>query len=177
MLLFCKVHARPGHINLNGPPWSQPRGKLMVSQVNSHTNATRIGWHMWEIDLRFAPRLPLLQSACAPRPHQPQRSLPEPKTLLREICKATLAGALQYVKRLALVSPCLINKRRYCGQYVKRLALVSASRLYVMSLVSTRECCSSAKCMRAPATSTSTVPARASFLVVYVVYLVIYDLC
>ena len=27
--------------------------------VNSHTNATRIGWHLWEIDLRFAPGLPL----------------------------------------------------------------------------------------------------------------------
>ena len=25
------------------PPWRQPRGKLMVSLVNSHTNATRIG--------------------------------------------------------------------------------------------------------------------------------------
>ena len=23
----------------------------MVSLVNSHTNAPRIGWHMWEIDL------------------------------------------------------------------------------------------------------------------------------
>ena len=30
----------------------------MVSSVNSHTNATRIGWHLWEIDLRFAPGLP-----------------------------------------------------------------------------------------------------------------------
>ena len=29
----------------------------MVSLVNSHTNATRIGWHLWEIDLRFAPGL------------------------------------------------------------------------------------------------------------------------
>ena len=27
----------------------------MVSSVNSHANATRIGWHLWEIDLRFAP--------------------------------------------------------------------------------------------------------------------------
>ena len=26
----------------------------MVSLVSSHTNATRIGWHLWEIDLRFA---------------------------------------------------------------------------------------------------------------------------
>jgi len=40
------------------PPWRRPRGKSMVSSVNSHTNATRIGWHLWEIDLRFAPGLP-----------------------------------------------------------------------------------------------------------------------
>ena len=40
------------------PPWSQPRGNSMVSLVNSHTNATRIGWHLWEIDIRFAPGLP-----------------------------------------------------------------------------------------------------------------------
>ena len=29
-------------------------GKSMVSLVNSHTNATRIGWHLWEIGCRFA---------------------------------------------------------------------------------------------------------------------------
>ena len=40
------------------PLWWQPRGKCMVSLVNSHTHATRIGWHLWEIDLRFAPGLP-----------------------------------------------------------------------------------------------------------------------
>ena len=40
------------------PPWRQPRGKSMVSLVNSHTNAIRIGWHLWEIDLKFAPGLP-----------------------------------------------------------------------------------------------------------------------
>ena len=40
------------------PPWRQPRGKLMVSLVNSHANATRIGWHLWAIDRRFAPGLP-----------------------------------------------------------------------------------------------------------------------
>ena len=33
-------------------------GKLVVSSVNSHANATRVGWHLWEIDLRFAPGLP-----------------------------------------------------------------------------------------------------------------------
>ena len=40
------------------PPWRQPRGKPMVSLVNFHTNATRIGWHLREMDLRFAPGLP-----------------------------------------------------------------------------------------------------------------------
>ena len=30
----------------------------MVSLVNSHTNATSIGWHLWQINLRFAPGLP-----------------------------------------------------------------------------------------------------------------------
>ena len=37
------------------PPWRQPMGKWMVSLVNSHTNATRIGWHLWEIDLKICP--------------------------------------------------------------------------------------------------------------------------
>ena len=36
------------------PPWRQPRGKWMVSLVNSHTNATSKRWHLWEIDFRFA---------------------------------------------------------------------------------------------------------------------------
>jgi len=42
----------------SSPPWRQPRGKLMVSSVNSCANATRIGWHLWEIQLRFTPGLP-----------------------------------------------------------------------------------------------------------------------
>ena len=40
------------------PPWRQPRGKSMVSLVNSHTNATSKRWHLWEIDLRFSPGFP-----------------------------------------------------------------------------------------------------------------------
>ena len=40
------------------PPWRQPRGILRVYLVNSHTNVTGIGWHLWEIDLRFASGLP-----------------------------------------------------------------------------------------------------------------------
>ena len=37
------------------PPWRQLKGKSMVSYVNSRTNATRIGWYMWQIDSSFAP--------------------------------------------------------------------------------------------------------------------------
>jgi len=48
------------------PPWRHPRGKSMVSLVNTHTNATRIGWHLWEIDLRFAPGLPPGELPSAP---------------------------------------------------------------------------------------------------------------
>ena len=59
--MACARPAHPAHdgpVRPGIPPWRQPRGKLMVSLVNSHTNATRIGWHLWEIDLRFAPGLP-----------------------------------------------------------------------------------------------------------------------
>ena len=40
--------------------WYYPGGNLllMVSLVNSHINATRIGWHLREVDLRCAPGLP-----------------------------------------------------------------------------------------------------------------------
>jgi len=40
------------------PPWRQPRGKTIVSLVNSHANATSKSQHLWEIDFRFAPGLP-----------------------------------------------------------------------------------------------------------------------
>ena len=36
------------------PPWRRPRGKCMVSLVDSHTNATSKRWHLWEINLKFA---------------------------------------------------------------------------------------------------------------------------
>ena len=34
-------------------PWKQPRRKSTLSLVEAHTNATRVGWQLWEIDLRF----------------------------------------------------------------------------------------------------------------------------
>ena len=34
------------------------RVKLIISSVNPHTNATRIGWNLWDIDSRLAPGLP-----------------------------------------------------------------------------------------------------------------------
>ena len=63
--LSYKIHrgtgteaARVAAHTFSEPPWRQPMGKLMVSSVNSHTNSTRIGWHLWDIDLRFALGLP-----------------------------------------------------------------------------------------------------------------------
>ena len=44
---------------------TQPRGKSLIFLDNSHTHATRIGWHLWEIDLRVAPGLPPGWSSCA----------------------------------------------------------------------------------------------------------------
>jgi len=41
------------------PPWRQLSGKSMVSLVNSHANATRIGWHLWDLPLGC------LQGGCA----------------------------------------------------------------------------------------------------------------
>ena len=70
------------------PPWRQPRGKSMVSFVNSHTNTTRTGRHLWEIDLIFACGLPPGQlhrrgvpgithppAAARRRPHAPARQV------------------------------------------------------------------------------------------------------
>ena len=50
------------------PPWGQPRVKSMVSLINSHTNAARVGWHLWEIDLRFADQLPTSGTKSPSRP-------------------------------------------------------------------------------------------------------------
>ena len=71
------------------PPWRQPRGKWVVSLVNSHTNTTRIGWHLWEINLRFAPGLPpgwrtaggggVGRQASAACPHPSRRGRPRRK--------------------------------------------------------------------------------------------------
>ena len=70
------------------PPWRRPRGKLMISSVNPHANATRIGWHLCEIDLRFA-----LNSGSTPRaaPDQSYRS----SVLDRRRSSASSAGTLQ----------------------------------------------------------------------------------
>ena len=70
----------------HAPPWRHPRGKSMVSLVTSHTNATRIGWHLWEIDLIiFAPGLPLGRTDChfsySPPARENYRLRPKLRTL------------------------------------------------------------------------------------------------
>ena len=56
-VLVAKTIVNRANVCLPPPPSGQPRRKLMVSLVKCHTNATRIGWYLWEIDLRFAPVL------------------------------------------------------------------------------------------------------------------------
>jgi len=89
------------------PPGRQPRGKSMVSLVNSHTNATRIGWHLWEIDLRFAPGLgrsphcsliratpSLKENATAAGPcHAPPTAAPEASALFSSGDRSHSSGA------------------------------------------------------------------------------------
>ena len=48
------LSGEPPPLTTHLPPWRQPKGKWMVSVVNSHTNTTSKRWHLWEIDLRFA---------------------------------------------------------------------------------------------------------------------------
>ena len=36
------------------PPWRRPRGRCIISLVNSRANTTSKRWHLWAIDLRFA---------------------------------------------------------------------------------------------------------------------------
>jgi len=77
-----------GGLNYCSPPLRQPRGKWMVSVVNSHRNATRIGWHLWEIDLRFAPGLPPGWCAAESRPSSTART----GTLPQVCCTQTKLG-------------------------------------------------------------------------------------
>jgi len=51
-ILFFPTHT------WHGAALGQPRGKWMVSLVNSYSNATSRRKHLWEIVLRFAPGLP-----------------------------------------------------------------------------------------------------------------------
>ena len=80
-------------------PWRQPKGKSTVSLINSHTIAIRIGWHLWEIDLRFAPGLP------------PGRDTDE---AARGCAGQELHGAAEaFLRRPTLVSSCVC---RLCGE-------------------------------------------------------------
>ena len=82
------------------PPWRQPRGKWLVSLVNSHTNATSKRWHLWEIDLRFA----LNSTPGWPVPCQPTPYLP---TCLPAYLPTCLHQALPYLPLPAYLHPTL----------------------------------------------------------------------
>ena len=54
---------------------------MVVFQVNSHTSATRTGWHLREIDLRFATGLPPGWCRNRSTPAHPTLPPPPPSTL------------------------------------------------------------------------------------------------
>ena len=80
----------------------------MVSLVNAHTNATRIGWHLREIDLRFALGLPpgwLIDSHQVDRHiDKPLRRDEKPSPLCLEVLHAplersSLSGCSSFINR------------------------------------------------------------------------------
>ena len=54
--LVASIRSKDG-TTLPHPPLRQPRGKRMISLVNSHSNATSRKLHLREIDLKFANEL------------------------------------------------------------------------------------------------------------------------
>ena len=73
----------------------------MVYIINFHSNATRTGWHLWEIDLRFSPGLP---------PGWPWELLPECQALLKH-------GEAECVPRS--IRPCSVSEGSgYAAQYL-----------------------------------------------------------
>jgi hypothetical protein len=62
---FCKSAAVSSSTLAGLPPWRKPRDQFVGFLINSHVNANRIRWHLWEIDLRFAPGLPPGRCLCA----------------------------------------------------------------------------------------------------------------
>ena len=121
------VHA----VGASGPP-CKPRGNSIVSLVNSHTNAARIGWHLWEIDLRFAPGLPQGRSqilmghlvshleglAQPPEPPTPEKSLLAPRP-----SKPALSPAQPNrpaVGSSSRSSPCSTGRKTPCGEQPRR---------------------------------------------------------
>ena len=72
---------------LSHPPWRQPRGKKMVSLVNSPTNDTRIEQHLCGIDLIFAPAQPrrVRRLSRTPPPHPPRRQPEVAQEALQEV--------------------------------------------------------------------------------------------
>jgi len=69
-----------------GNPGAKRLLKTIVSLGNSHTNATIIGWHLWEIDLRFA-----LNSTAGWQTKQQERRTSDSPCLTRRSCSGAFS--------------------------------------------------------------------------------------
>ena len=110
------------------PPWRQPRGKWMVSLVNSHTNATSKRWHLWEIDLRFA--LNSTPGWRQSRPRRPssrrdlvqlssRRDLVRPLSSRRDVVRLSSRRVLVRLTLGEFLSDC--GKAQNCGEEMNSL--------------------------------------------------------
>jgi hypothetical protein len=93
------------------PPWRQPRGKSIVSWINSHKNATRIGLQLWEIDLRFAPGL--LAGAGHSLPVCPSSALLIERLVI--YCQTTSVSAAHATHCATHCTPCRPLIRAFSG--------------------------------------------------------------
>jgi len=78
----------------------------MVYLVNSHSNATRIGWHLWEKDLRCAPGLATFARSFRRRPRCRARGAP-PSLPPRSAAPRTPATCLRWGGVFIHLYPCI----------------------------------------------------------------------
>ena len=102
----------------------------MVSLVNSHTNTARIGWDLWEIDLRFAWGSP-------PGWSQGSQGSDEARNLFEE-----LGGEHALVQEgLPLLHLVLQVRRRLCVFYMCFICISYAFYMYSISILYVQYSC------------------------------------
>jgi len=93
-------------------PGDNPGANAWLFGVNSHTNASRIGWHVWEINLRFAPGFVHARDA----PHHPHsKASSGARFYMQRELNENLSGHYIYCTKcsILLVNNMLCSKPHY----------------------------------------------------------------